>query len=91
MAGPQHQAGLLLRTASEVLSTPAKAAAANATSSDTDLVTATAGSGATPSTFTFKVQQLAASHQLMANGFTDTTDLVGGQGAGRRRVSEASA
>ena len=66
-----------LRTASEALSTPAKAAAANATSSDTDLVTATAGSGATPSTFTFKVQQLAASHQLMANGFTDTTDLVG--------------
>ncbi|MEZ5235876.1 MAG: flagellar filament capping protein FliD [Acidimicrobiia bacterium] len=73
-----------LRSAAEALSTPAKAAAATATSSDTDLVSVTAGTGAVESTFSFKVQQLAASHQVMANGFTDTTDLVG---AGKAQVS----
>lgn len=73
-----------LRGAAETLSTPAKAAAATAVSNDEELVVATAGSGAAPSSFTFRVQQLAAAHQTMANGFSATTDLVG---AGKGHVA----
>lgn len=73
-----------LKTAADALSSPTKASAATAVSSNTDLVAATAGTGATPSSFTFRVQQLAASHQIMANGFASTSDVVG---AGKGTVS----
>ena len=66
-----------LKTAATALSTPTKAASAIASSDDETLVGATASSTAPPATFTFRVQQLAAAHQVMASGFTATTDLVG--------------
>ena len=53
------------------------AATTTATSSDDKLVLAKAGSTAPTANFTFRVKQLAASHQVIANGFTETTDPVG--------------
>ncbi len=53
------------------------AATAQAASSDDTLVVAKAGGAAPDTTFSFRVKQLAAAQQVMANGFTDLTDLVG--------------
>ncbi len=66
-----------LRSAVYAVSTPNKVASATASSDDETLVAATATSNASPSTFTFRVSQLAAAQQKMAAGFTDVTDVVG--------------
>jgi flagellar hook-associated protein 2 len=66
-----------LKTAVNAVSTPTKVASATASSDDESLVYAKASSTAAPSTFTFRVSQLAAAEQKMTTGFTDVTDLVG--------------
>jgi len=73
-----------LKTAVNAVSTPTKVASATASSDDESLVYAKASSTAAPSTFTFRVSQLAAAEQKMTTGFTDVTDLVG---AGKAHVA----
>lgn len=55
-----------------------------AASSAEDLVAVSSTSTATPSSFTFRVQQIAVAHQAMVSGFSSATTLVG---AGRAVVS----
>lgn len=68
-----------LRTATEPFAATngSGAAVAMATSSDENLLVAKASGSAPDTSFTFRVKQLAAAQQVMANGFTDVTDLVG--------------
>ncbi|MGH2684480.1 MAG: flagellar filament capping protein FliD [Actinomycetota bacterium] len=77
-----------LRTAGNDLLTPQKFNLFKATSSDTTIATATASSSAAPGSFSFRVAALAASHQVMSQGFASTTSLVG---AGTFTVGEGIA
>lgn len=67
-----------LRTAAQVFRTESVFKTKKATSSNTDVLTATASTGAQPGTYSFIVDRLVSSRQLLSRGFQDTnTSAIG--------------
>jgi len=62
------------------LATPTGFGLHSATVSEADLASASVGSSATPGTYTFTVQALAQTHQLVAQGYADTDETSVGTG-----------
>lgn len=71
---------LTVRGLAVQLATPTGFGLYSATVSEADLASASVGSGAVPGTYTFTVQALAQTHQLVAQGYADTDETSVGTG-----------
>lgn len=70
------------------LATPTGFRLYSATVSHGELVSASLGSNATPGTYTFTIQALAQTHQLVAQGYADTDETSVGTGTVSMAVGE---
>ncbi len=90
VAWSQFEALLLsFRTLSVQLATPAGFELCSAAVSHSDLVTASVGSNAVPGTYTFTIQALAQTHQIVSQGYADTDVTEVGSGTISITVGEA--